>query len=974
MTHPEVSASAGRRALSRATQVLIVSSITFTFISYWRTAAVVLCDLASTAYYIGGIVEQAIGPAAPWFILAVMLFSYAVRAVYIESSALFVRGGVYRVVKQAMGGFLAKLSVSALMFDYLLTGPTSGVSAGSYIMGLLMQFINLTAPDLYVALHLHEQDPGQIGDLVRRWGAVLLAVLVTLYFFRQNLLGIHESSDKALKIMIATTVMAVIMLLWCLVTLLLQGPVNSVPWQPDLNKKWQHAERAVGDYSGLTDAERRLAQERERFFTPAEREQKVWILDPQQPDRLKPAVENGQKVPRLNEGLRKIGEVLQTVGVRTSLTQAQDDPLGFLGRFSGFDFLRGVGLLGLFIAFGHSILAMSGEETLAQVYREVESPKLKNFQRAAFIIFVYSVVLTGGISFLAVLLIPDEVRMKFYQDNLIGGLARHVLGPEWLKLLLEGFVVVVGFLILSGAVNTAIIGANGVLNRVAEDGVLPDWFLKPHPRYGTTYRVLILIAALQVGIILFSQGDIVILGEAYAFGVVWSFVFKALAMVVLRFTDKTPREYKVPLNLHLGSLEVPLGLVLIFLVLLITALLNFLTKEVATLSGVGFTLAFLTLFLVSEHYYERRRGREHQHLEQFNLLTTAEVSPASLGLGQKPYRKLVAIRSPQNLVMLEKALAETDPETTEIIVMTAKVLPQGTESTHVQLDLYDRQLMTAVVDRAERAGKQVHPLIVPTNNALHAILKTARDLGVQEVVLGASNKYSADEQLEQIGLYWFSLHEGTPAPLTVRIVGRSRDVWLDLAGGNRIPPLSARQARSVAELRAAGVGIDRVLLLHDGTPAGSDLFDAVLTLLDPQVDLVVAAVPLRGLVPAGSLLAEEAAVAEAAPAPGNNTHERTKRVQQACEQARRLGRELTLHTFEEDSWAERVRALAESDKVDLIVIPLPQERPSNSSQRWWGDQTQYLLDHAPCRIFLAAAPSIPQQPEEEPPQGTGPGA
>src|ERR1700722_575337 len=95
-----------------AAKMIIVSSVMLTFISYWRTAAVVLCDLASTAYYIGGIVEQSIGPAAPWFILAVMFFSYAVRSVYIESCTLFVRGGVYRVVKEAMGGFLGKLSVS----------------------------------------------------------------------------------------------------------------------------------------------------------------------------------------------------------------------------------------------------------------------------------------------------------------------------------------------------------------------------------------------------------------------------------------------------------------------------------------------------------------------------------------------------------------------------------------------------------------------------------------------------------------------------------------------------------------------------------------------------------------------------------------------------------------------------------------------------------------------------------------------
>src|SRR3974377_596470 len=140
-------------------QVVIVSSVMFTCISYWRTAAVVLCDLASTAYYIGGVVENAIGPAAPWFILAVMLFSYAGRSVYIESCALFVRGGVYRVVKEAMGGFLAKLSVSALMFDYVLTGPTSGVSAGQYIMGLILQFIGLVSPGIHKSLHLDEQDP-----------------------------------------------------------------------------------------------------------------------------------------------------------------------------------------------------------------------------------------------------------------------------------------------------------------------------------------------------------------------------------------------------------------------------------------------------------------------------------------------------------------------------------------------------------------------------------------------------------------------------------------------------------------------------------------------------------------------------------------------------------------------------------------------------------------------------------------------
>ena len=90
-------------------RVVVATTVLLSFISFWRAAAIVLSDLGSTAFYVGGIVERAIGKAAPWFVLGVMLFSYAVRALYIESSAMFVRAGVYRVVKEAMGGTLAKL-------------------------------------------------------------------------------------------------------------------------------------------------------------------------------------------------------------------------------------------------------------------------------------------------------------------------------------------------------------------------------------------------------------------------------------------------------------------------------------------------------------------------------------------------------------------------------------------------------------------------------------------------------------------------------------------------------------------------------------------------------------------------------------------------------------------------------------------------------------------------------------------------
>ena len=181
--------------------------------------------------------------------------------------------------------------------------------------------------------------------------------------------------------------------------------------------------------------------------------------------------------------------------------------------------------------------------------------------------------------------------MPIYSDNLIGGLAMNVIGPLWSPACCcARFVVIIGFLILAGAVNTAIIGSNGVLNRVAEDGVLPDWLLKPHRKYGTTSpRVDLGDRACSLFTIVVSHGDLLVLGEAYAFGVVWSFVFKALAMVVLRFRDRTPREFMVPLNIKIGTVEFPLGLILIFLVLLAAAIANLFTKNVATVWRLGFT-------------------------------------------------------------------------------------------------------------------------------------------------------------------------------------------------------------------------------------------------------------------------------------------------------------------------------------------------------------------------------------------------
>src|SRR3954470_11091532 len=482
---------------SQRVRIVVATSVMLTFISYWRAAAIVLNDLASSAFYACGIAEQAIGKSAPWFIVGVMLFSFAVRAVYVESCSMFVRGGVYRVVKEALGGTLAKISVSALMFDYILTGPISGVSAGQYIAGLINDTMATAEVHGWVPRALHNMFHGTPHVDVN-WTSVIFALIVTVYFWWQNTKGIQESSEKALRVMQITTVMVIILLAWSAVTLMKQG-YQSVP---------------------LPTA-----------------------------DSLKFSAE-------------ALGFLKHT-----------DLAHGLASKFA---------ILGILIAFGHSVLAMSGEESLAQVNRELAHPKLKNLKRAAIVIAIYSFVFTGLSSLLSVMLIPDAVRVPVYKDNLIAGLAMYMIGPQIVRLFFRGFVVVVGFLILSGAVNTAIIGSNGVLNRISEDGVLADWFRGPHPRFGTTHRIINMVVILQIFTILVSHGNVYLLGEAYAFGVIWSFTFNSLAMLVLRIKYKGERGWKVPPNLRIGGTEIPIGLGSVFLALLSVAIVNLLTKSVAT--------------------------------------------------------------------------------------------------------------------------------------------------------------------------------------------------------------------------------------------------------------------------------------------------------------------------------------------------------------------------------------------------------
>jgi nucleotide-binding universal stress UspA family protein len=421
-----------------------------------------------------------------------------------------------------------------------------------------------------------------------------------------------------------------------------------------------------------------------------------------------------------------------------------------------------IGVIAMLIGFGHSVLAMSGEESLAQVNREIASPKLKNLIRAAIVIMVFSLMFTVLVSFFAVMIIPDEERVGIYLENLIGGLAMNVVGPLPLRLLFHAFVVVVGTILLSGAVNTAIIGSNGVLNRVAEDGVLPDWLRNPHGKFGTSSRIITLIVSLQIVTVILTRGNIQMLGDAYAFGIVWSFAMQGLSVLVLRYKQKEPPEWKVPLNFRIAGKEVPVGLGLITAALFAIAIVNLFTKQVATIWGLSFTSTIFLIFTITEQYNRKRRGQSKE-LEKFRLV--AQEIPSQESINVRPGNVLVAVRNPNELKHLNRVLERIDTRKLDVVALTVKrALGRGLGGAELEPDQIFTdsiaRLFSRVVSVAEKAGKHVELLVVPGRDYNRAIVEVAQRLHSNLVVMGLSAKLSPSEQAKAFGDAW----ERLPAP------------------------------------------------------------------------------------------------------------------------------------------------------------------------------------------------------------------
>jgi nucleotide-binding universal stress UspA family protein len=283
-----------------------------------------------------------------------------------------------------------------------------------------------------------------------------------------------------------------------------------------------------------------------------------------------------------------------------------------------------------------------------------------------------------------------------------------------------------------------------------------------------------MVVALQLATIVASRGDVYLLGEAYAFGVIWSFLMKGTGVLALRF-QRTGQEYKTPLNFRVAGREIPAGLILTTGVLLLVAVANLLTKQIATIYGVTFSLVLMVLFTVSEHINRRRQLAEAGALEEFNLQYDPQIDPERLHA--RPGCVLVAIRDYHRMYHLRKVLEKTNLRRHDIVVMTVRPIQAGAaeyELAESQLfSDYERELFSHVVSLAEKEGKRVELLVVPGVDPFDAMVQTAARLQASRLVTGVSERMTSEELAVRIGRAWERLPEPRH-PFSLEIISPGR--------------------------------------------------------------------------------------------------------------------------------------------------------------------------------------------------------
>jgi magnesium transporter len=420
--------------------------------------------------------------------------------------------------------------------------------------------------------------------------------------------------------------------------------------------------------------------------------------------------------------------------------------------------------LAILLGFALTLPVLGGGEALARAAHELPPPRVQALRRTGRLTVLFAGVTTTLGTFLALLLVPPS-EQPVWANAPLAGIAQHLAAPSSVRVLLAVALAAAAVMILGPAAHAAFGDTEQMLHRASTDGTLPSGLASLHTRFGTPARAVDVTVLAMVLVVLATGGRVAWLSRAYGIAIAVMLLLTSASLIRLRRARQGTIPFKARGNVGASGREIPLGLFAVAIVVAASALAMVLSGDVATIATlvlVAFLTAWFTAAVPQAAPVDARADES-----SFDLLLAAELSPDQIEA--RPGNVLVPVRNPHLLAHVVAALQTSGDR--DVVVMTARMLDVDVSEESAGQTTptpYERRLLSDVVALAERVGRPVRLLIVPTRNVVDAIVGTVIRLRSSDVYVGESSTLSAEDQARLLGDAWERTDK--PEALDVRLV------------------------------------------------------------------------------------------------------------------------------------------------------------------------------------------------------------
>ncbi len=249
-------------------------------------------------------------------------------------------------------------------------------------------------------------------------------------------------------------------------------------------------------------------------------------------------ISESAKVSLVGAFIAFVSDIAILITVFTHMSFAQFFAL-FPAMFRG----HTLGLGTLLIGFAGSFLAFSGLESISQLSPVMKTPH-KKVAGTALLLVVLTVGITSPVlTMLSTILQPNQAKDAVLSTQLISLLAGHWIGGWGTFLQIE--VAISASALLIFASNTAIIGAYHVFMALSSMEFLPGFVLKRNKLRGTPHYSIMLATGIPIAILIAVLGNINLLGDMYAFGLLGAFSLTCVSLDIVRYREWRTANKKV---------------------------------------------------------------------------------------------------------------------------------------------------------------------------------------------------------------------------------------------------------------------------------------------------------------------------------------------------------------------------------------------------------------------------------------------